>query len=120
MRNNIKNTNGPWRVLRRLLPVWFAVAVALSLGSADAWAKGNVSPPPVAATPAPGQEEIARTLSELPIALPLGMVDDDLLEYAQREAQAQGLENFEGGAILIIGGSALALVVVLLLLIILL
>jgi len=116
MRNSQTNLNGPWRVLRRLLPVSFAVALALSFGTADAWAKGNAAGPPVTESPPTS----ARTSSELPMALLPGMGDVELLEYAQREAQAQQLENFQGGAILIIGGSALALVLFVLLLVILL
>src|SRR5579872_509121 len=92
-------------VLRRGLPVSFAVALTLTLGTADAWAKGNEAPPLVAEAPAPTS---ARVPTGTPLAFPPGIVDQDLAEYARREAEAQGLETFQGGAYVVIGASGLA------------
>jgi hypothetical protein len=108
-------SRGPWRLLRRVLPVAFATALTLSFGTADAWAKGNVPSP---AAPSQAEREAsARTRAEVQAAVPFA-IDDDLYEYAQREAKTRGLEDFHGGDVVIIGGTGL--VIVLLIIIILL
>src|SRR5450432_3631213 len=93
---------GPWRVLRRVLPISFAVALTLTFGTADAWAKANAAAPTPAPVAAP--TEAARTRAEVQRALPVEIYDD-LYEYAQREAKTIGLEGFEGGDVVIIGGT---------------
>jgi hypothetical protein len=108
---------GPWRLLRRFLPVAFAAALTLSLGTAEAWAKGNVPSPP---TPSQDErEEAARTRAEVQAAVPFA-IDDDLYEYAQREAKTQGLENFHGGDVVIIGGTGLVIVLLIVIILLLL
>ncbi|HVU53311.1 MAG TPA: hypothetical protein VHL80_21650 [Polyangia bacterium] len=108
--------------MRRLLPVSFAVALTLTFGTADAWAKANQAAPAITSSPPAGS--LAETRAEIEAALPFpvssGLIDDDLIEYAQREAQSAALENFHGGSVLIIGGSGLALVLLIVLLLVLL
>jgi len=117
-----RSTRSLWRHLRRLLPISFAVAVSLTFGTVDAWAKANVASPPVTAPASP--ESLAETRARIEEALPFpvasGLVSDELVEYAQREAQSSALETFQGGSYIVIGGSTLALVLVIVLLIILL
>jgi hypothetical protein len=94
-----------WGLLRGLLPVSFVVALTLTLGTADAWAKGNVAEPARAVEPS----SAARTRAEVQRALPVA-IDDDLYEYAQREAKTLGLEDFQGGDVVIIGSTGLVIV----------
>ena len=111
------STGSTWRLLRRLLPVSFAVALTLTFGTTDAWAKANVagaSPPPVA-------EPIASTRARVEAAMPFPVaVDDDLLEYAQREVQTLGLEDFHGGDVVIIGSTGLVILLLVILILVLL
>src|SRR4051794_4238462 len=98
MRSLQTSIGNRWRVLRRVLPVAFAVALTLTLGTADAWAKGNVAAP----APAAAETSSSRTRAEVQRSLPFA-IDDDLYEYAQREAKTLGLEDFQGGDVVIIG-----------------
>jgi hypothetical protein len=103
-----------WRLLRRLLPISFAIGLTLTFGTADAFAKAEANvPSPVAAETA-----AARTRAEVQSALPVA-IDDDLYEYAQREAKSMALQDFEGGEFIVIGASGLALVLLIVLLILL-
>lgn len=108
------SSRGPWRLLRRVLPVAFATALTLSFGTADAWAKGNV---PVSSQAE--REAAARTRAEVQSAVPFA-IDDDLYEYAQREAKTQGLEDFHGGDVVIIGGTGLVIVLLIVIILLLL
>jgi hypothetical protein len=90
------------------------VALTLSLGTTDAWAKTNVAP---AHPPAAAESASARTRAEVQRSLPVE-VSDDLYEYAEREARTAGLEGFEGGDVVIV--TSAGLVVLLLVIIILL
>jgi hypothetical protein len=103
------------KTLRTLLPIGFAIGLTLSFGTADAWAKANMN------TPSPAAETAAavRTRAEVRRALPVA-VDDELIDYAQREAQAMELANFQGGDVIVIGGTALAVILIVLLILVLL
>jgi hypothetical protein len=107
-------------ILRRLLPVSFALALTLTFGTADAWAKAQAAPAPRGTPPAESTEATrARIEAALPFGLPVAL-DDDVVGYAQREAQTMGLENFHGGDVLVIGGSGVVLLLLIILLIVLL
>ena len=109
---------GLWRVLRRLLPVSFALALTLTFETADAWAKANDNAGQAQSTPALSSTTPARAEVERQLGV---AVDDDLYEYAQREAKALGLEDFEGGdAVVVIGGTGLAVLVLVLVIVLLL
>ncbi|HEY2729179.1 MAG TPA: hypothetical protein VGK52_04505 [Polyangia bacterium] len=97
---------------RRWLPVSFALALTLSFGTADAWAKGN--PPARAATEAPASLE-TRTQAPPPAPEP---AFDDL--YVEREVSAAGLEAFRGGDVVIIGSTGLIILLLVILIILLL
>jgi hypothetical protein len=120
MRTNTRHSIGStWRRLRRLLPISFAVALTLSLGTVDAWAKTNAAPP---ATAAP-VTSVAETRAQLEEMLPFPLVtalNDDLVEYAQREAEATSLDDFRGGDVVVIGGATLTVVLLVLLVLVLL
>jgi len=98
---------------RRWLPVSFALALTLSFGTADAWAKGN--PPARAATEARTPLE---TRTQAPAPAPDPAAFDDV--YAEREASAAGLEAFRGGDVVIIGSTGLIIVLLVILIILLL
>jgi hypothetical protein len=107
-------------ILRRVLPVSFALALTFTFGTADAWAKVNAAPAPRATPPA---ESIQATRARIEAALPFGLtvaLDDDIVDYAQREAQTMGLENFHGGDVLIIGSSGVVILLLVILIIVLL
>jgi hypothetical protein len=113
--SKIGTVGNPWR-LRQLLPISFAVALTLTFGTVDAWAKANEIAPKVAEQ-AP---QAAPTRAEIEAAMPFPVaLDDDLVEYAQREAKTMGLEDFHGGSFIIIGGSSLALVLLVILILVL-
>ena len=97
------STRSIWRHLRRLLPVSFALALTLTFGTVDAWAKATTT-----------RARVEEALGFVPAAL-----DDDLIEYAQREAQTLALENFHGGDVVIIGGTGLAILLIVLLILVL-
>jgi hypothetical protein len=105
-----------WRRLRRLLPITFAAALTLTFGTADAWAKAN------AAAPTAKSESVAETRKRLEEALPFPLpvaVDDDLVEYAQREAKAMGLDDFRGGDVVVITSTGLVVLLLVILIIVL-
>ena len=97
--------------MRRLIPVWFAVALTVLAGSTDAWAKAAVSAVnhPAKSAPISSTEASSRTAAELP------SLDQS---YRAREARAAALENFEGGDGVVIIGSTTLIVVLLVILII--
>ncbi|HVZ72729.1 MAG TPA: hypothetical protein VHJ20_10180 [Polyangia bacterium] len=96
----------------------FALALTLTFGTADAWAKANAAPAREATPPAESvQATRARLAAEFP-GIPLAAIDDDLVEYAQREAQAEALENFHGGDVVIIGSSGLIILLLIILIIV--
>jgi hypothetical protein len=100
-----------WGWLRQVLPVSFALALTLTFGSADAWARTNLAPPAEStevtskgpATPAPETPGVDPAFDGT---------------YAQREAAAAELEKFEGGDVVIIGSGGLILLLLILILII--
>jgi hypothetical protein len=105
-------TRDSWRLLRRLLPISFAVALTLTFGTTDAWAKANATSPVTETAPSARTEEPARTSESTAPAF------DDA--YAQREQTAPGLENFEGGDVVIISASTGLIILLIILLILLL
>ena len=117
--SNDSSTRSTWRLLRRLLPISFAVALTLTFGTVDAWAKANTVPPPAkvetkAESLAAARASVEEALGFVPVAL-----DDDLVEYAQREAQTMGLDDFHGGDVVIIGGTGLAVLLLVILILVL-
>jgi hypothetical protein len=84
------------------------------MGSADAWAKANVNAPPTTA-PAPASEPAADVI-ELAEAVGLSFEG----AYAAREQAATGLEEFEGGDVIIIGSTTLIIVLLVILILVLL
>jgi hypothetical protein len=114
-----ESVRGPWRSLRRLIPISLAVMVTLTFGTVDAWAKANTAQPTTQA-PAPSVTETRARLEEaLPFPLAVA-VDEDLAAYAQREAEAMALEDFHGGDVVVIGGTGLAIALLIVLVIVLL
>lgn len=109
-----------YSLLRRLLPVSFALALTLTFGTADAWAKANVAPPSTGTPPAESAETTAARSGAESSQAPSTPLDDDLANYTQREAQARSLEGFHGGDVLVITSSGLAIVLLVILLVILL
>jgi hypothetical protein len=108
-----------WRRLTRLLPIGFAVALTLTFGTADAWARTNATNPTPPAAEAPASRETQPTSRELRESLPFAVSDADF-DYAEREAKAAGLETFEGGDVVIIGSTGLIILLLIILLIVLL
>ena len=112
------STRSTWRVLRRLLPVSFAVALTLTFGTVDAWAKANTEPPAKVETKAESvamaRAGVEEALGFVPVAL-----DDDLVEYAQREVQTLGLDDFHGGDVVIIGSTGLVILLLVILILVL-
>jgi hypothetical protein len=108
----------PSGLLRRLLPVSFAVALTLTFGTVDAWAKANPAPPAKveakAESTAMTRARVVEALGFVPVAL-----DDDLVEYAQREVQTLGLEDFHGGDVVIIGSTGLVILLLVILILVL-
>jgi hypothetical protein len=103
---------------RRLVPISLAVLLTLTFGTADAWAKGNAAAPKIS-EPAPS---VAATRARLEEVLPFHVaaaLDDDLIEYAQREAQTSGIEDFHGGDVVIIGSTGLIIVLLIVLILLL-
>jgi hypothetical protein len=97
--------------MRRLIPVWFAVALTLLAGSTDAWAKADVSPVNRPADSAPASStEASSTAAERP------SLDQT---YRARETKAAALETFEGGDVVVIGGTTLVVVLLVILIIVL-
>jgi hypothetical protein len=103
-------SRGSWAWLRTVLPVSFALALTLTFGTADAWAKTNVAPP---AEPA---AEIV-PLTPAPASAGDIAIDPAFEDYAQREAMALGLEGFQGGDVVIIGSGGLVLILIIIILI---
>jgi hypothetical protein len=99
-----------WRLLRRLLPISFAVALTLTFGTTDAWAK-------TAAT-APVTETASETSTRAPETTQATQPSFEDA-YAQREQATPGLENFEGGDIVIIGSTGLIILLLILLILLL-
>lgn len=97
--------------MRRFLPIAFAMALTLTFGAADAWAKGNTAPE-AQAEPA---TETTRGRAA-PTSLPGAQFDS----YAERERAAAGLENFEGGDTIVIGSTALVVILLVVLILLLL
>ena len=103
--------------LRRCLPVAFAIAVTLLMGSSDAWAKGNVSPAPIGAVPAkPAESEAPEVQLARDLAAARGLSFDQL--YAEREQEAQALGLFEGGDIVVISSTTLIIVLLIILILV--
>jgi hypothetical protein len=107
----------PSRTLRRWLPISFAIAVTLLLGNADAWAKGNVPPPPPAASkpaapdPSLPEVQLARDLAAI-----AGVSFDDM--YAEREKEARALEAFRGGDVVVISSTTVIIVLLIILILV--
>lgn len=100
-----------WRLLRRLLPISFAVALTLTFGTTDAWAKTAATAPVTqAASEASTRSSSETTKTSQP------SFDD---AYAQREQATPGLENFEGGDIVVIGSTGLIILLLILLILLL-
>jgi hypothetical protein len=99
-----------WRLLRRLLPISFAVALTLTFGTTDAWAKTAATAP------------VTETASETSTRAPEGTQSTQPSfedAYAQREQATPGLENFEGGDVVIIGSTGLIILLLILLILLL-
>ena len=113
MTSEIKTSTIPardtWRLLRRLLPISFAVALTLTFGTTDAWAKTAATAPVTEAA----SETSTRTPETTPATQP--SFDD---AYAQREQATPGLENFQGGDVVIIGSAGLLILLLILLILI--
>lgn len=93
--------------MRRLLPIAFAMALTLTFGTAEAWAKGNAAAPKEAAAETASETGGTRAPgASLPGGLPGAQFDDS---YSERERAAAGLENFEGGDVVIIGSTGLVI-----------
>jgi hypothetical protein len=121
MQDRLTSKRGTWRQLRRLLPITLGIAVALLMGSADAWAKGNFeTPPPVASVPSPAEQEARSLRAQIELAMELAEAARSPFDqqYGEREKQAQALEAFQGGDYIVIGGSALGIVLIILLILI--
>jgi crotonobetainyl-CoA:carnitine CoA-transferase CaiB-like acyl-CoA transferase len=99
--------------MRRLIPVWLAVALTLLAGSTDAWAKADGAPIGRPANTAPASPEAS---SRTPATTELASLDQS---YRAREAKAAALENFEGGDVVVIGSTTLIVVLLVILIIVL-
>jgi hypothetical protein len=96
----------------KLVTRWIAPLVVAVMMSGPAFAAtGLPTARPAAAqtTSAPARVETSTTSTST-----------DTQSYAEREQQAAGLENFQGGASIYIGGSAIALALLLVILLVLL
>jgi hypothetical protein len=111
---HLPRRHGTWQRLRHLVPVSLALALILSLGSVEAWAKTNVNTPSETSVPAQVDPAGSPTSPGLGSAAPAKGSD-----YAAREARTPGLSNFEGGDLVIIGSGGLILVLLIILLILL-
>lgn len=103
--------------LTRLLPIFGFIVLAGTMGTTDAWAKGNAlgagaaSSESTSATksqPRPGQTETTPSSTTA-----VGEA------YAAREVSARGLESFKGGDVVIIGSGGLILILLIILIIVL-
>ena len=120
MTSTTKQASGSFRsFLRRLLPVSAALALTLTFGTADAWAKANASSPSEQTPPAESVQTTRQQIeAELPLALSVPLTDE-MVEYAQREAKAQGLDNFHGGDVVVITSTGIVLLLLIILIIVL-
>ena len=91
---------------------WLALAVALALGSI----------PMSASAKAPGENsaQVAQILPATPAPIPTEARTTKGQDYTSREANAKGLEKFEGGSTTVwIGGSTLVVVLLVILIVVL-
>jgi hypothetical protein len=98
--------------MKRLLPICMAIALALLAGSTDAWAKAD-GPAPATQS---AESAAAATRSTRGTATAPSTLDPS---YAAREAQAKGLEKFEGGDAVVITTTTLVVVLLVILILVL-
>jgi hypothetical protein len=96
----------------KIVTRWIAPLVVAVMMSGPAFAAAGLQttrPVPAQTTSAPARVETSTTSTAT-----------ESQSYAEREKQATGLENFQGGASIVIGGSAIALALLLVILLVLL
>ena len=95
---------------------WIVPAIITITLSGPAFAAASL---PTQSRPAPAATSPASSPATAPVSA-AAPAASDVASYAQREQQAQGLQNFRGGVGLYIGGSALVLVLLIVLILVLL